>query len=164
MVKWFVEEFIDQEVGLVIKTNIVCNSIVDWKHLQKKMKNVLEPYPNRKCSVSLLHGDLSSGQMTWLYQHDKIKGMINIAHGEGFGLPMYEAARESLPITTIGWSGQVDFLHHDGEDYYNKVDYTLQPVQAEAIWSGVIEKECMWANADQGSYKMALRRAYKNYD
>ena len=29
MVKWFVEEFIDQEVGLVIKTNLASNAIMD---------------------------------------------------------------------------------------------------------------------------------------
>ena len=164
MVKWFVEEFIDQEVGLILKTNIASNSIMDWQHLQNKISFILSAYPNRKCSVSLLHGDLSSGQMTWLYQHDKIKGMVNIAHGEGFGLPMFEAAREGLPITTIGWSGQLDFLHHEGKDYYNKVSYSLAPVQTEAVWENVIDAHQMWAFADQGSYKMALRKAYKNND
>tara|TARA_R110001606_G_scaffold30629_1_gene94626 strand:+ start:1126 stop:2364 length:1239 start_codon:yes stop_codon:yes gene_type:complete len=164
MVKWFVEEFIDQEVGLVIKTNIASNSVMDWEHLQVRMSQLIEGYKDRKCSVYLLHGDLSAGQMTGLYQNDKIKGMINIAHGEGFGLPMFEAAREGLPITTIGWSGQVDFLHHDGKDYFNKVDYTMQPIQQQAVWPGVLEADSMWANADQGSYKMALRKAFKGYD
>ena len=38
MVKWFVEEFIDQEVGLVIKTNIASNAKMDFEHLEKRMK------------------------------------------------------------------------------------------------------------------------------
>ena len=164
MVKWFIEEFIDQEVGLLIKTNIASNSIIDWDHLQKRMSQLVGEYKDRKCSVYLLHGDLTAGQMTGLYQHEKIKGMINIAHGEGFGLPMFEAAREGLPITTIGWSGQLDFLHHDGNNYFNEVDYSMRPVQSQAVWPGVIDKEQMWAFADQGSYKMALRKAVKNSD
>ena len=164
MVKWFVEEFIDQEVGLVLKTNLASNCSMDYEKIKKHIEILLSDYKDRKCSVYILHGDLTPGQMTGLYQHKKIKGMINIAHGEGFGLPMFEAAREGLPITTIGWSGQLDFLHHDGKDYYNSISYTLQPIQQEAVWPGVLEKESMWANAKQGSYKMSLRKLYKNYD
>tara|TARA_Y100000592_G_scaffold58638_1_gene91787 strand:+ start:1248 stop:2489 length:1242 start_codon:yes stop_codon:yes gene_type:complete len=164
MVRWFAEEFIDQEVGLVLKTNLKSNSIMDFEILEKKVKAILKDYGDRKCSIYLLHGDLTPGQMTGLYQHEKIKGMINIAHGEGFGLPLFEAAREGLPITTIGWSGQLDFLHHEGKNYFNKVSYSMQPIQKEAVWPGVLEKDSMWAFADQGSYKMALRKAFKNYD
>ena len=163
-IKWFVEEFIDQDVGLILKTNTRANSKIDLEHTEKSLKAILAPYPDRKCSVSLLHGDLSEGQMRALYEHDKVKAMVNISHGEGFGLPLFESARSALPIITIGWSGQLDFLVHNKKKYFLEVKHVLKPVQKEAVWPGVIQEESEWAFADQGSYKMALRMMYKKHD
>jgi len=159
-IKWFVEEFVDQDVGLIIKTNTSGNSRIDLEYTERTIEAILKPYPNRKCSVSLLHGDLSEGQMRALYEHDKVKAMVNISHGEGFGLPMFEAARLGLPIISVGWSGQVDFL----KDKFLKVKHELNPVQNHAVWDGVVERDSQWAYADQGSYKMSLRMMYKKYD
>jgi hypothetical protein len=161
-ISWWVEEFIDQEVGLIVKTNMRNNSIMDYEATQATIKNILSEYKDRKCKVYLLHGDLTNGNMTWMYNHQNIKAMINIAHGEGYGLPMFEAAREGMPIITVGWSGQLDFLHHGGKDYYQKVKYTMKPVQKSAVWKGVIREDSMWAYANQGSYKMCLRKTKKN--
>ncbi|HAI39472.1 MAG TPA: hypothetical protein DCM40_15875 [Maribacter sp.] len=159
-IKWFVEEFIDQEVGLVLKTNLRSNCIMDKEAIEGHIKTVLSAYPNRKCSVSLLHGDLSEGQMRALYEHDKVKAMINISHGEGFGLPLFEAARLGLPIISVGWSGQIDFL----EDKFLKVNHSLKQVDKDSVWNGVIQQDSQWAYAEQGSYKMGLRMMYKKYD
>ena len=163
-IKWFVEEFVDQEVGLVLKTNVRSNSRMDKEFTENSIKAILAPYPDRKCSVSLLHGDLSEGQMRALYEHDKIKAMVNISHGEGFGLPLFEAARCSLPIISVGWSGHMDFLRYDKKDLFLKVKHELKPVQNQAVWDGVIQADSQWAYADQGSFKMALRQMYKKHD
>lgn len=163
-IQWWIEEFIDQEVGLLVKTSIRNNSLSDFQKTARMLKDICSKYKDRKCKVFLLHGDLFAPQMTWLYQHPKIKGLINISHGEGFGLPMFEAAREGMPIITVGWSGQLDFLIHDGKEYFQSVEYTIANVNKEAVWDGVLQADSKWAYADQGSYKMTLRRALKNYD
>ena len=162
-IKWFVEEFIDQEVGLILKTNTKSNCEIDLEYTESFLSTILKAYPERKCSVSLLHGDLSEEQMRALYEHDKVKSMVNISHGEGFGLPMFEAARSCLPIITIGWSGQTDFLSENGNEMFLKVKHQLKEVQQNAVWQGVVQPDSRWAYADQGSYKMALRMMFKKH-
>ncbi len=162
-IQWWVEEFIDQDVGLIVKTNFRGCCQIDREHTFAYLKKLLERYPERKCSVKLLHGDLTEGQMFSLYNHKKIKAFINIAHGEGFGLPLFEAAQCALPIITIGWGGQLDFLEHNGKKYFTEVDYELAQVQPEAVWKGVLEENTSWAYADQGSFKMSLRKVKNNW-
>ena len=101
--------------------------------------------------------------MQSLYTHPQIKSFINIAHGEGFGLPIFDAAAAGLPIITIGWSGQKDFLYKDGKEMFVPVEYNLKPVQQQAVWPGVIEAESKWAFPNQASYKRAIREMKKNY-
>ena len=172
-IKWFVEEFIDQEVGLVVKTSVANNSNNDFQFTKNRIKKLLNDprYSNRKCSVHIVHGYMKDAEMSALYQHPKIKALVNIAHGEGYGLPIFEAAGYGLPVVTIPWGGQVDFLYvperrgkkKKMKRKFAEVEYTLGLIQKEAHWEGVLQKDSLWAYADQGSYKMTLREVYKKY-
>ena len=177
-IKWFVEQFKDNpDVGLVVKGFVRNNSTMDRNYSENALKSLIDQ--GAKCKIYLLHGDMSDEEMVGLYSHPKIKSLVSLSHGEGFGLPLFEAAYTGLPIVTTNWSGQCDFLNMPEKQrkkgskkktqsfmkpMFGEVNYTIGPVQKEAVWDGVIEKDSMWANADQGSYKMTLRKVFKNYD
>tara|TARA_R110002124_G_scaffold84427_1_gene219875 strand:- start:14873 stop:16147 length:1275 start_codon:yes stop_codon:yes gene_type:complete len=171
-IKWFVEEFHDQPVGLVIKTSLAKHCLKDREVTEARLKSVLMEYSDRKCNVYLLHGDMSEGEMTSVYQHPKIKGIINISHGEGFGLPLFEAAYNGLPVISTNWGGQVDFLNMPVKDkqgkiknkaMFSEIAYDIKPVQPEARWEGVIQEDSMWCFPKEWNYKKTLRSIHKNY-
>ena len=171
---WFIEEFIDNpKVGLIVKTFARSNSIMDRYNVEKRVSSLLEKYKNRKCKVYLLHGDMTDQEIHSLYKHPDIKALISLAHGEGFGLPHFEAAYSGLPILAPEWSGYLDFLCAPKKDkktgkekikpHFACIDYDLQPVQKEAHWEGVVEADALWCFPQQGSYKMKLREVYKDH-
>ena len=167
-IRWFVEEFSNDEVGLVVKTNMAKDSLIDRRYVFDSLRRLLSLYPDRKCKIYLLHGTLTDGNMTWLYQHKKVKGMISLSHGEGFGLPLFEAAYNGVPLVTTDWSGQTDFINMPNKNgkirpHIAKVKYSLQPVQPEVVWKDVIEADSMWAYPIEASAKSVMREVYKNH-
>tara|TARA_R110000824_G_scaffold384330_1_gene578259 strand:- start:265 stop:1545 length:1281 start_codon:yes stop_codon:yes gene_type:complete len=171
-IRWFVEEFYDQEVGLVLKTGKLNGSQFDKEMTINAINSVLKEHAERKCKVYLLHGYINDADLHSLYVHPKINALISLSHGEGFGLPIFEAAYSGLPVITHEWGGQTDFLMMEKKDkkgktklrsFYSKVDYDLSPIQDEAVWNDILIKEAEWAYPKQGSYKMKLRELRKNY-
>jgi glycosyltransferase involved in cell wall biosynthesis len=175
LIRWFVEENHDEEVGLIVKMSLKNNSVVDREFALQQIENSIPDIPDRKCKVYLLHGDMSESEMHALYRHSKVKAMASLTHGEGFGLPLFEAAYSGLPIIAPGWSGQCDFLYmpwaskskknkNKKKAMFAEVDYTLGPVPDVALWQGVIEKGMMWCYPTEGSFKLRMRQVRKNYD
>jgi glycosyltransferase involved in cell wall biosynthesis/GT2 family glycosyltransferase len=168
-VKWFVEEFKNDNVGLICKTHLGGASQIDREAVTNNLQQFLSAYKDRKCKVYLLHGDMSEGELTSLYTHPKVKALISLSHGEGFGLPIFEAAGYGLPVITTEWSGHTDFMYCENKEgkvkpHFARVDFTLQPVQPEAVWNGVIEKDTMWAFPVGNSAKTQMRAVYKDHD
>jgi glycosyltransferase involved in cell wall biosynthesis len=173
-IEWFVEEFQDNEdVGLVLKAQLAKTCLIDRRHTAHRLKSLLNQYPDRKCKVYLLHGAMTEGEMTSLYTHPSIKAIVSTTHGEGFGLPLFEAAYNGLPVVAPNWSGHKDFLYAPQRDkktkkmkqkaMFSKVDYTLENIKPEAVWENVIIPESQWAEPKSNSFKTCLRKVYKDY-
>jgi len=162
-IKWFVEEFKDDEVGLVVKTNRSKNCVLDREFTLSEIKNFVAALGDRKCKVYMLHGDMTDEEVHALYVHPKLNAFVTFTHGEGFGLPIFEAAYSSMPVVATGWSGQLDFLIDDNrkENFYN-VSFDIQPVPDNAVWDGVIVKDCMWAYPREQSAKEQMRQSYED--
>jgi len=171
LIKWFLEENFDQEVGLVVKISIKNNCLIDREHTTTRLKNILKQHGDCKCKIYLIHGDLSEEEMTGLYQHPKVKVLISTTHGEGFGLPLFEAAHNGLPVIVSGWSGHCDFLYmadkkrKEGKKkpMFASVEYDLQNVQKEAVWENVIQADSQWAFPREASFKRRLREVRSEY-
>jgi glycosyltransferase involved in cell wall biosynthesis len=169
-IKWFMQEFKDDEdTGLILKTNLASDCLPDRLHTIQRLEGLIQQVESslegeRKCKIYLVHGEISTGQLKWLYSHPTMQALINIAHGEGYGLPLFEAAQSGLPLITVTWGGQLDFicrLNKKGKavPHVIPVDYTIGPVQKAAHWEGVIQADSMWAFARENSFKRALREA-----
>lgn len=179
LVRNFVEEFSDQEVGLVLKTSKANNSLVDRHFTEKALADLLNEYKERKCKVYLLHGDLTEAELAFLYTHPKIKALVNLAHGEGFGLPMFEAAYYGLPVIAPLWGGQADYAYLEQrkkvrkgkkvkvvskvEPMFTPVEFDLGLIQKEAVWEGVLQADSQWCFPKDWRVKVRLREVYKQY-
>ena len=170
-IKWFVEEFREEDVGLVLKTSTSRSSILDRDQTKKYLKSQLKTLGSRKCKVYLLHGDLNESQLHSLYCNPKINAYLTSTRGEGFGLPIFEAAYSGMPIVATDWSGHLDFLSAPfresgkvkSKKLFARVNYELKEVSQEAVWKGVIDEGSRWAEPIESDFKKQMRKVYKNY-
>lgn len=157
-IKWFCEAFSkDKDVGLIIKTNTGRNTKIDRQVVTSILKSVLNEI-NRKDNcpkVYLLHGDMSDAEMASLYRHPQIKALVSLTRGEGYGLPLLEAAASALPVIATNWSGHLDFMN---KGKFIAVDYKLDNVHASRVDDAIFVKSAKWANVLEEDFKKKITK------
>ncbi|MHA1951846.1 MAG: glycosyltransferase family 9 protein, partial [Candidatus Thorarchaeota archaeon] len=167
LVKWFCETFKgNKDVGLVLKTAIVNNSLLDFTNTKAMLEAIKsESDCGEFPKIHLIHGKLSDQAMANLYKNPKVKAFVTLTHGEGFGLPLLEAAACGVPIMATNWSGHLDFLQIPNEkNSFVSLDFDLKQVPESAVWKGVIEQGSQWASVKEEDVKLKLRKVHASYD
>lgn len=166
LIKWFCEEFKDnRNVGLVLKTAVVNNSLMDFNKTKSIIKSIKQKFGfGEYPKIHLVHGRLSDKQLANLYKSKKIKSFISLTHGEGFGLPLLEAAACGLPVMATNWSGHIDFLQIPGQKSFIDLEYDLTEVPQSSVWPGVIEQGAKWASPKESDVKLKMRKVVASYD
>lgn len=151
-IKWLCETFKnDKDVGIIVKTNSGRNTHIDRKIVQQTFETLIKeirrgPYPK----LHLLHGDLTDSEVSSLYRHSSVKALVSLTKGEGYGLPILEAAATGLPIIATGWSGHMDFLSNGR---FIDVNYKLVDVHVSRIDGKIFLKGQKWAQVDEEDFK-----------
>jgi glycosyltransferase involved in cell wall biosynthesis len=148
------------DIGLIVKTNSGSNSCIDRTISRNKLKSILQQVRKSEFpKVYFLHGYLKDKEVSSLYHHPKVKGLISLTHGEGFGLPLLEAAACGLPVLATNWSAHTEFLNLGS---WSKVHGRIEPVPQSKIDDIIFVKDANWANPDVASASHALKNFVEN--
>ena len=162
-VKWFCEAFRDDpDTGLIIKTNHGRGTKIDRQITKNKIRALVGEVRHGKFpKIHVLHGNLTADEIVSLYRHPKIKCLLSLTRGEGFGLPLLEAAASSLPVMTTNWSAHLDFLNHGK---FIPIDFSLVPIPQSKIDNRIFLSGMKWANPLEQDFKKKVVKLRNKYN
>ncbi len=160
-IKWLNEVFSDKpNVGVVIKTNMARQTVLDEINCTTVLTKIVEE--TRKGTgpkFYLLHGEMTNEEIIGLYKHPKIKALISLTHGEGFGLPILEAATCGKPVIVTNWSAHTEFL---SQGKFIKIDYNMVPVHQSRVDGQIYLEGFKWANPSEEDFKRKVVKFYES--
>lgn len=162
MIKSFLETFKNKKdaPALILKTSKGTSSILDRTSVLKKIDEIRKTVNGRLPNIYFLHGDLSDSEMNSLYNHEKVKAMVSLTKGEGFGRPLLEFSFVNKPIMCSAWSGQADFLD---PNFSLLLGGEVKPIDKSAVVNNVLVSESSWFQPDDGEVGRGYKDIVKNY-
>tara|TARA_R110000796_G_scaffold11940_3_gene39944 strand:- start:3037 stop:4398 length:1362 start_codon:yes stop_codon:yes gene_type:complete len=165
LIKSFFETFKNKKKkpALILKTSQVGSSYMDRNSIIEKIKAIKATCKSKNLpNVYLLHGEFTNIEMNEIYNHSKVKAMVNLTKGEGFGRPLLEFSLTNKPIITTNWSGHIDYLD---PEFSTLLEGTLKEVHHSAA-NNMLMKEAQWFNVNPsyvGHYLIDIFENYKKY-
>jgi hypothetical protein len=162
LIKAFYETFKNKSIkpSLILKTSGAGCSYMDREAILSKISQIKETVASTNLpKIYLLHGEFTDEEMNHLYNHPKVKAMVNLTKGEGFGRPLLEFSLVKKPIIVSNWSGHMDFLNNK---FVCAVGGELTNVHESAANTFLI-KESQWFSPDHGQIGFYLKDVFENY-
>jgi len=134
---------------------------MDYKDITNKINQIKQSVEATTLpSIYVLFGDLTDDEMNLLYNHEKVKSMVNLTRGEGFGRPLLEFSLSGKPIIASGWSGHLDFLN---PELSILLPGKLEQVDGSAV-NEFILPESQWFTVDYSVASKAMFDVFTNYN
>lgn len=162
MIETFLNTFKTQQnkPALILKTQSATSSLLDREDILKKIDKIRKEVGGSLPNIYLLHGELSDADINSLYRHQKVKAMISLTRGEGFGRPLLEFSTTGKPIIASAWSGHTDFLR---SDLVTLVGGKLENVHKSALIKNMIIEQAKWFTYDEKQARETFKFVYKQY-
>jgi hypothetical protein len=162
LVKAFYETFKNKakKPALILKTSTVGSSYMDRDELIKRIQAIKATVKsNNLPNIYLLHGEFTDVEMNEIYNHPKVKAMVNLTKGEGFGRPLLEFSLVNKPIITTNWSGHIDYLN---PEFVTLLPGNLTKVHPSAA-NNMLLADAEWFSVDTGHVGHYLKDVFENY-
>ena len=162
MIKSFLHTFKNKPnpPALILKTQSASSSIIDRESTLEKINEIRKTVRGTLPSIYLIHGEISDEEMNDLYNHPKVKSMVCLTKGEGFGRPLLEFSIVRKPILASAWSGQVDFLDHTKACL---VGGKLDKVHPSALVKDIIIEGSQWFFPNDELVAKGFKSIVKDY-
>jgi hypothetical protein len=162
LIKAFYETFKNKmkKPALILKVSMGGTSYLDREEMLKRIAMIKSTVNSTNLpNIYLLHGEFSDEEMNLLYNHPKVKAMVSLTKGEGYGRPLLEFSLVKKPILTTGWSGHVDFLDPECTTLISGELTNVHPSAAND-W---LLKDAQWFSPDHGQVGHYLRDIFEHY-